>query len=138
MRLLQNVATYLLIFLALGLMNCGSDPAVDKINLLEGAWMLGSVTNDGVDVTNQFDGFALTLRKDFTYSTTNGGNAWPASGSFAFADEQQNQIQRDDNVLILIGDVTANNLEVSFNVNTVAGSGRLNGITGNFIFKLNK
>ncbi|GAB5526038.1 MAG: hypothetical protein Roseis2KO_39100 [Roseivirga sp.] len=114
------------------------DPQEEQIKALAGTWNLSSVTNDGSDVTTQYQQFTLTLTTEKTYSTTNGGNPWPASGTFDFPDDiVTDRVTRDDNVVVTISEVSATLLVLSFNVNSV-GSGTAAGITGSFTFTLTK
>lgn len=113
------------------------DPQEEQIKALAGTWNLSSVRNDGADVTTQYQPFTLTLTTDKTYSTTNGGNPWPASGTFDFMNETLiDQVMRDDNVVVIISEVSANTLVLNFNISRVRGTAA--GITGSFTFSLTK
>ncbi len=112
------------------------DPLQTRLAELTGTWQLGSVLNDANDVSDQFQGFMLTLNADKTFFTTNGGNAWPATGSFDFVDDNINQILRSDDIAITIADVTTNSLQLTFMQNAITG--RTQGITGSFSFSLIK
>lgn len=114
------------------------DPQEEQIKALAGTWNLSRVTNDGSDVTTQYQQFTLTLTTDKTYSTTNGGNPWPARGSFDFMNETLiDQVIRDDNVVVVINEVSTNTLILSFNISRVR-AGTAAGITGSFTFTLTK
>lgn len=113
------------------------DPQEEQIKALTGTWSLGSVSNDGSDVTDRYQQFTLTLTTDKTYSTTNGGNPWPARGTFDFMNETlTDQVMRDDNVVVVINEVSASSLVLSFNISSVRGAAA--GITGSFTFSLTK
>jgi len=93
----------------------------------------GTVTKDGFDVTNQFDGFELNI-KEFTYTTQNSlDTAWPGSGNWEFVGENPNKIERSDGVEITVN-ITGSNLSLSYTVTNVGGKG--NGIDGNYVFTL--
>lgn len=114
------------------------DPQEEQIKAMAGTWNLSSATNDGSDVTTQYQQFTLTLTTDKTYSTTNGGNPWPARGTFDFPNETiTDRVTRDDNVVVTISEVTTSRLVLNFNINSV-GSGSAAGITGSFTFTLTK
>ncbi|MCE7996797.1 MAG: hypothetical protein HEP71_32855 [Roseivirga sp.] len=114
------------------------DPQEEQIKALAGTWNLSSVSNDGSDVTTQYQQFTLTLTADKTYSTTNGGNPWPARGTFDFPNETvTDRVTRDDNVVVTISEVTTSRLVLNFSINSV-GSGSAAGITGSFTFTLTK
>ncbi len=121
-------------------LSCGGDdgpsPLDQRLEELTATWSLNSVTNDNLDVTSQFTGFTLTVTGNQTYSTTNGGNAWPASGTFEVLQQNLDILRRDDNVEVNIVSITDTALVLSFNVNSVRGSAH--GITGSFVFNLNK
>ncbi len=124
--------------LASGCKKDDPDPQEEQIKALAGTWNLSSVINDGTDVSTQYQQFTLTLTTDKTYSTTNGGNPWPASGTFDFPNAiVTDRVTRDDNVDITIAEVTTSLLVLSFNINSV-GSGSAAGITGSFTFTLTK
>ncbi len=120
------------------LISCNDDdgPSAEQIRLQEhsATWALGSVTNDGNDVTSQFTGFSLSIDQ-FSFTTENGGNAWPTSGTYSFIENDLDRLQRSDGVEITIDAINNDDLSLSFQVSTLPG-GRTAGITGNFIFSL--
>ena len=120
--------------------NCGSNdpnPQELRLNELSATWEVTRVTNDGTDVTNQYTGFTLTASVDKTYNTTNGGNPWPAAGTFDFLnDTDVDRLRRSDGTTIIITEVTTTNLTLSLQVNSVRGTAA--GITGDFTFSLLK
>lgn len=120
--------------------NCGgNDPSPQELRLseLSATWEVQRVTNDGTNVTNQFTGFSLTARVDKTYSTTNGGNPWPAAGTFDFLnDTDVDRLLRSDGTTITIVEVTETSLTLTLQVNRVGGTAA--GITGDFTFSLVK
>ncbi len=120
--------------------SCGGDdgptPLEERLRALTARWSVNSVSNDNTDVTSQFAGFTLTVSGDKTYSTTNGGNPWPASGTFDIASENLDLFMRDDNVEIRIVSITETELSLSFNMSSVRGTA--SGITGSFTFNLTK
>lgn len=129
------------IVVALSLSGCSKDdglsPDQQRIKDLTTTWTLGSVTNDNVDVTDQFTGFMLVIN-DTNYTTKNGGNAWSASGSYSFVENNIDHLMRDDNVQITIDSFSSSEITLSFTINQVNTGGRINGITGNFTFSLIK
>lgn len=122
---------------------CGGDdsPTPEELRQQEltATWALGTVVNDGQDVTSQFNGFTLTITSEQTYSTNNGGNAWPAAGSFQLVSSNLEEFTRDDGVRVTITTISETNLSLTFQITEVGGSAfGSNGITGTFIFNLNK
>ena len=124
------------------LAGCKSDdgPSPEQVRLQEltGTWILGTVTNDGNDVTDQFSGFRLTFEES-SFSSENGGNAWPTAGSYTLVlvNSTFDTILRNDNLEVSIDEITADELVLSFQISGVEG-GRKDGVTGQFIFSLKK
>lgn len=123
--------------------SCGGDdgpsPEEQRLRELTASWAVASVTNDGNDVTSQFSGFILTVSGSQTYSTINGGNPWPAQGTFTLVDNNLDAFLRDDNVQVNIVSIDQTNLALTFQITTVRGTAQgVNGITGSFTFNLNK
>lgn len=99
------------------------------------AWQLGTVTKDGLDVTDQFTGFKLTVG-DFTYTTVNAlPSAWPASGIWTFANDAGTLVARNDGVQITVV-VSTTSLKLTFNVTGLGDGGRIKGVDGEYVFNL--
>ena len=119
----------------------GDDPSLEELTLndLSATWQVNNVENDDLDVSDQFNGFMLTVNRDGTFSTTNGSNPWPAQGTYEFSDETIRHIRRDDGVNITIQTLTPTRLTLSFSMTDVRGeANNTDGITGAFIFDLTK
>lgn len=112
------------------------DPLAQRINELTAIWKLKSVENDNVDVTDQYTGFTLTINGQ-NYTTTNGGNPWPDSGTYDIKVEDLSTVHRSDGTNITIDKVTPDELILSFNYTNLS-AGRTHGVTGNFTFSLLK
>ena len=144
-------AKYILRFLAalsflVLLSNCeGSAPTAfgkSTFDILKAkSWKIKSVTVDGVDKTGSYlPDMVLTFAGDFdanklTYSTTNGGGAWPASGTFKFINDIT--LLRDGEVTIDVKEflVTSLKLEFDWNERTTYGGGRTAGTKGKHVFQ---
>jgi len=111
------------------------DPRDLQIKRLTATWNIESVTNDNIDVSGQFTGMTLTI-DGLNFTTQNGGNPWPTHGTYTFKDNDLNTIIRSDGVEIALVEVTANTLILSFNYASI--NGRVQGITGGFIFSMIK
>lgn len=124
------------------LVSCKKDdpnPEEEKLKELAASWRVDSVINDGQDVTSQYTGFVLSVEGTKTYSTVNGGNPWPAQGTFDFVNGNLDQIRRDDAVNVTITNLTPTQLSLTFNITTVRGTANgTEGITGAFAFNLTK
>lgn len=106
-----------------------------RLDQLTASWQLGSVINDNNDVTNQFAGFRLAIEQ-FTYTTQNGGNAWPDQGTYSFIENDLNRLLRSDGVELQIKSLSSDELIITFQ--TTQLNGRKSGITGGFEFQLVK
>ena len=67
--------------------------------LTTGSWEPQAITREGVDVSAEYAGFSVTFTGS-NYTTTNGGSAWPASGTWAFDGTSATRIIRDGSVII--------------------------------------
>jgi Domain of unknown function (DUF5004) len=136
-----SVIMLFFVFTALIFSGCkkGDDPnpSAEKFKQLSGVWHLGTITNNGLDVTPQYDGFTLTINTDKTFSTTNGNNPWPASGTLEFTSTDLDQWLRNDGAEITIQNATESTLVLSMTQNSIA-NGRISGVTGQFVFSLIK
>lgn len=138
----QHISFLLILGIALlsGCKNESTDPTPQdnqKVLLINNgvSWVLGSVTKDGLDVSDQFSGFKLTVG-DFTYTTTNAlASAWPASGTWSFANEAGTLIRRSDGVQISV-QVSATSLKLTFFVSGLGTGGRAKGVDGEYVFNL--
>jgi hypothetical protein len=105
------------------------------------SWKIKSVTVDGVDKTGSYlPDMVLTFAGDFdkndlTYTTTNGGGAWPASGTFKFINDVK--LLRDEEVEIDVTEyvVTSLKLEFDWDEGTSYGGGRISGMKGRHVFQ---
>ena len=122
---------------------CGGDdspsPEALRQQELTATWSVASVINDGQDVSSQFTGFSLTITSEQTYSTVNGGNPWPAQGTFELVANNLDEFIRDDGVRVVITSIDETTLSLTFQITDVGGRAfGSNGITGTFTFNLNK
>ena len=114
----------------------GPNPEQVRLQELSQTWVLGTVTNDGNDVTSQFTGFSLTVDQ-FSFTTQNGGNAWPGSGTYSFVENDLDRILRSDGVEMSVTGISSDDLTLSFQISTVSG-GRISGVNGSFVFSLKR
>ena len=132
--------SFVVLLIVTTLAGCKKDEGVDlqeqRIDELSATWQVNNVINDATDVTDQFTGFTLTIEA-LTFTTQNGGNAWPSSGNYSFASGTVDKIIRNDGVEVAIDEITDTSLVLSFQVSSLPG-GRAAGITGNFTFSLTK
>lgn len=101
-------------------------------------WKLKSATIDDADHTISFAGFTLSFTSA-TYSTTNGGAVWPASGTWQFNDDTGRVITLSDIGDVEIVLISNSALVLRFNHdNSTFGPGRTNSISGVHRFDLIK
>ena len=128
----------------------GDDPepdepsaAEEQLNKLSGSWDLVSVSQDGTEVTDDYTGFTLTMGGSLnsaednvngTYSSTNGGQVFPASGSWAFAPANITSQLILDNDLTVNYSFSGNNLVLVYTF--TAPGGRVQVLNGQYRWEL--
>ena len=81
-------------------------------------------------VSDLYAGLTLSFGSD-TYTTTNGGKVWPASGTWEFVGDKGDKILRDDGLQITIESANASQLVMSFTwSSTTFDGGRAGSLTG--------
>jgi len=126
-----------LISVQVGLQSCGNDdPAPNDVTqqiLTAGKWNIQSATIDGVS-TDLFTNLTLSFDTNnpiYTYTTTNGGVVWPASGTWSFVGEDGKKIKRNDGLDIDLENVSDKQLVISYTwASTTFTGGRIKGIKG--------
>lgn len=99
-------------------------------------WKMQTVTVDGADQTSVYAGLRLSFTSS-SYTATNGGAIWPASGTWSFADESGKMINRNDGLQLTVDEVTAIKLalKLSWSKTTL---GRVESVSGAHVFVFNK
>jgi len=96
-------------------------------------WSSGSATIDGVS-TDLFTSLTLSFDTNnpiFTYTATNGGAVWPASGTWSFVGEDGKRIKRNDGLDVIIESIDEKQLVISYTwFSTTYGGGRTTGVKG--------
>ena len=114
------------------------DPLEIQANLLDGTWKLkdpSSAVNDG-NIETTFSSLELILYGstkiggNFSTLNTSSEDVWPVTGSWKFNNDNENQLMRNDSILMSIS-VTDSTLNTSFTV-----SGGLK--EGNWVFNFIK
>lgn len=105
--------------------------------LQSATWKVKTVLRNDVDITQDYTNFTLTIAAS-TYTTTNGGLAWPASGTWAFQGQSTTTVIRDGSIpvdFVLSDD--ASSLKLNFTIETSTyTNGRVNGLKGVYEFDL--
>ncbi len=124
---------------------CGGDddPTAQQLAFekLSGSWDLsqgGSIIIDGQDATANFTGFAFTFT-DGTYTTTNAGDMFRASGTWEWTDEEAQQLSVDDGKTITIVTLTETLFVFTFTSDGNPGAANHGeGIAGNYTITVNQ
>jgi hypothetical protein len=147
----QNTIAALGLRLAVGILlmgiiliqSCKGDdpiPATEQVKevLKSGAWKMQTVTVDGTDQTTVYKNLTLTF-SDTGFNTTNGGMAWPASGTWKFTDDTAKAIERSDGLTITIDEATTTKLVLRLTWSkTTIGLGRTASVKGVNVFTFGK
>ncbi|MFW5700382.1 MAG: hypothetical protein ACOCWM_01725 [Cyclobacteriaceae bacterium] len=117
--------------------------AEEQLERISGSYDLVSVSQDGTDVSGDYTGFTLTMsgnltankeNVDGTYSSTNGGEVFPASGSWAFAPANVNSQIVLDNDLTVNYSFSGDNLVLVYTF--TAPGGRVKVLNGQYRWEL--
>jgi len=136
--LLLAVVSSVLIF-----SSCDDDSEASKEDqvreLLTGsAWKMTTVSVDGTDKTDVYKDLTLTFGTT-TYTSTNGGVVWPATGTWAFTAPDATAIERNDGLVVSIQEITSSSLKLGLTWNkTTLGSGRTSSVSGQHVFSFGK
>lgn len=105
--------------------------------LLENNWTIangGSITLDGSNVSNRYEGFSLDIENG-TYTTTNAGDLFPATGTWEWVGTSDNQVTTESGKQITITQLTTTKFSFSFlktDQNVAAG------VSGNYVVTLTR
>lgn len=136
---LKTIRTSLLFLVLVLAFSCKKKTELDEktiqLDKLSATWSVSQAENDGSDVTSQYSGFTLTVDQ-LNYTTQNGGNPWPSSGTYDFKQGDLFTLVRSDGTEIKIEELTSTSLILSFNYTAV--NGRTSGVTGDFTFSMTK
>jgi hypothetical protein len=105
--------------------------------LLGAAWNIKTVVADGTDQTTVFNGMTLSFNST-SYTTTNGGALWPSNGEWSYADESGKSLLRSDGLLVTIVDIADNSLSLGLVSTKGSIGGRVNSVSGNYVFTFEK
>jgi|SRR5687768_12352817 len=139
----QHITIFVIVFIAtftFGGCNKNDDPASVKTkNLLtSGVWKISKVTVDGVDKTDEFEGFTLQFTDD-TFTSVHGNVVWPASDTWGFTDNTAKVFQRGDEVTVTIQTISSTKLVLALVWSkTTLGSGRSASISGDYVLEFTK
>lgn len=120
--------------------SCGKPPVTEEEKvrnmLMSGTWQIQDVTVDGVNKNSLFNGFTIKFN-DATYTTTNGGPIWPASGTWHVSNPTT--IVHNGGDVISISSITETSLVLNLEWDqTTLGGGRVESVSGNHTFTFSK
>jgi hypothetical protein len=132
-----------LISLSIHFSGCSGDKKITRQEevtaaLTSGTWKVNMVTVDGVDKTSTYKDLTLTFTGN-SFSSTNGGVIWPASGTYTFTDANASALKRNDNLEVQIQEAATSSLKLGLNwTKTTLGSGRVESFSGQHVFSFTK
>ena len=137
-------SSLLLLTMVLSLLSCGGsddgpgEPTAQEMafELLAGSWTLnnGSIVLDGSNVSANFPGFSLFFANG-TYSTSNAGDLFNASGTWSWVGDSDRLVLLDDGKEVNINTLTTSQFIFSFQL----GDGSsVAGLEGNYQVTLTK
>jgi hypothetical protein len=117
------------------------DPSEAEVqtNKLVGTWIIGQqgyVKRDDI-TSNEWNDFTLTLTNTAYTSNSNYTAVWPTQGTWKFAGGNINRIEREDGLPIDI-EITESTLKLTFMQPEAGSSGRLSGVSGEYVFFFHK
>jgi hypothetical protein len=129
--------------LAINFSGCSDDKKISRQEevtaaLTSGTWKVNTVAVGGVDKTSTYKDLSLTFTGT-SFTSTNGGVIWPASGTFTFTDANASSIKRNDNLEVQIQEATTASLKLGLTwTKTTLGSGRVESTSGQHVFSFTK
>jgi hypothetical protein len=139
---ISNVLSLVVLIALVGLVGCNKDTVQSETErvkgILKGSWKVQSVSVDGTDQTALYKNLTLSFT-DTGFTTTNGANVWPASGTWSFTNDTGKSMLRSDGTTITITEATATKLVLAFNwANKTIGPGRVESVSGAHVFTFSK
>jgi len=106
--------------------------------LIANTWKIQSVSVDGIDQTSVYKGLTISFTAT-SFTTTNGGVVWPASGTWSFPSATDaTTMKRDDGILVTVMATGATlQLSLTWSTTTLAG-GKLESVKGQNVFNFTK
>ena len=108
-----------------------------QTKLVANTWKMQSVSVDGVDQTGVYKGLTINFTSS-SFTSTNGGAVWPASGSWSFTSADATAIKRDDGIQVTVS-ATDTTLKLTLTwTKTTFGGGRVESVKGQNVFSMVK
>lgn len=122
-KILHTIKSLIVILLSVFIItSCGGggddEPSAQELaeELLEASWDIsngGSITLDGSAVSDRYQGFSLVIG-DKTFTTTNAGDLFPASGTWEWVGDSDNRVITGNGKEITINELNNNTFAFSF------------------------
>ncbi len=138
-----TILSMAMIVMVLFIQSCKTDdPTIAEVDrvatlLKANSWKMQSVIVDGTDKTTVYAGLTLGFTAT-SYTSSNGGLVWPASGTWTFADDTGKVINRNDGVIITVEEISTTKLSLKLNWAKTTLGGRITGVAGNHTFVFGK
>lgn len=101
-------------------------------------WQSSAVSVDGVDVSTEFNNLTVSFTET-SFTTQNGGDLWPAGGTWNFQSGSTAEIVRNDGLVMTISQINESSLVFTFTWDdTIFRSGKLGALQGNYIFNFSR
>jgi len=143
----NTLFSFIVLFGFITLVSCKNDEGPEpspsqeeaQAQKLISTWVIGeegSVSRDDIS-SNEWKDFTITFTEN-TYTTTNTyKTVWPEQGNWQFVEGDINKIKRDDGLIIDI-EVGETTLGMTFLLLQNSQNARLNGVQGEYSFRLIK
>ena len=137
----RKLSTILFIMVTIQWMGCQDEKSgplpsvldITRTKLMANQWKMQDVNVDGVDQTLVYRGTTIQFGES-SFTTTNGGVVWPASGNWFFTTDDGTFMKRNDGVEIKV-EVTEARLKLTLLwMKTTFGAGRQNSVKGMNVF----
>lgn len=124
--------------LAIVFASCGGDDGPSQTpqeiaqELLETTWTMTAITLDGSDVSDSYTGLTITIG-DGTFTTTNAGDLFPATGTWDWIGETNNMIRTGRGKEITLNTLNETSTILSFLKTT---GNQAAGISGSYVITM--
>lgn len=94
-------------------------------------WSPQSITADGKDVSELFEGFTLKFNSNNTYTSTGETPVWARNGTWTFTSDAATSFRKEDDNIVEIIDINQGNMRLRLNwTETTYKDGRSSSISG--------
>jgi hypothetical protein len=115
------------------------DAAADPQAALLNTWALtgdGYIQKDDVDVSGEYQGLTISFQSNGVYTTTEGGDLFPATGTWKWADGSTSALVLDGSWAVTVSGLSTTHLQLSLTHDDGITSGRKTSLAGDYILSL--